>query len=204
MEDLAARLAATLIQHGYVVIFVIMAIEEAGIPLPIPGDGLLLLAGYLVSLGALSLAGSFFFALGGALVGASVLYWVARRGGRSLVLRFGRYLRLDEGHLDRLNGLFNRLRPFGPGVARLIPGLRIYASALAGLAIVPYPLFLLNVAWAGSLWALAFIIAGNVVGSRWREYARLSGTAGVVSIAVLALLIATWWSVRRWRRSQLT
>jgi len=204
MEDLAARLAATLVQHGYVVILVIMAIEEAGIPLPIPGDGLLLLAGYLVSLGALSLPGSLFSALVGALIGASVLYWVARRGGRPLVLRFGRYLRLDGGHLDRLTGLFNRLRPFGPGVARLIPGLRIYASALAGLAIVPYPLFVLNVVWACTLWASAFIIAGDIVGSRWREYARMSGTASVLSIAVLALFVAAWWWVKRWRRGQLT
>jgi membrane protein DedA with SNARE-associated domain len=204
MEDVSARLAATLIAHGYVVILVIMAVEEAGIPLPIPGDGLLLLAGYLVSTGALSLPGSLVAATAGALIGASILYWVARRGGRALVLRFGRYLRLSERHLDRLAGLFDRLRPVGPGVARLIPGLRIYASALAGLAAVPYPVFVFNVAWACTVWALAFIVVGYLVGARWREFLHRSGAATAVSIAILGVLLVAWWSLRRWRSGQVT
>ena len=202
MEDLAGRLAGTLIAHGYVVILLIMIVEEAGIPMPIPGDGLLLLAGYLVSLGALSLGGSLVSATAGALIGASILYWFARRGGRALVVRFGRYLRLDERHLNRLSRLFMRLRPVGPGVARLIPGLRIYASALAGLAAVPYPIFLLNVLWACILWALFFILMGDLVGERWRDAARFSGTASAVMVAVLILLIAGWWSLKRWRSDQ--
>src|SRR5713226_7181952 len=142
MEHQAAALMEALVRHGYLVILLIMIVEEAGVPSPIPGDGLLLFAGYLSSTGRLTLTKSLVTIVFGALVGATILYWVARLGGRALVHRYGRFIRLDDRKLDQLRHLFERLGPVGPGVARLIPGLRIYTSALAGLADISYPVFL--------------------------------------------------------------
>lgn len=202
MESLATAVAETLINHGYIVILVIMIVEEAGIPFIVPGDGLLLLAGYLASLGTFSFFGCLFAVVGGALIGSSVLYWLSRRGGRRLVVRYGHYLRLREDRLDRLSWLFARLGPLAPGVSRLIPGLRIYTSALAGLALVPYPVFLCNVLWAATLWSVAFLSLGEVAGAHWREYSHLTQQVTVYSVIGLALLFAGWWLFRRNRSRQ--
>ena len=202
MEGLATTVATTLIAHGYIVILAIMIVEEAGIPFIVPGDGLLLLAGYLASLGLLSFFGCLAVVVAGALIGSTVLYWLSRQGGRRLVLRYGHYLRLKEDRLDRLAALFGRLGPLAPGISRLIPGLRIYTSALAGLALVPYPIFLLNVLWAATVWALAFLWLGDLVGAHWRDYSQLSQEVTAYSVLGLALLVAAWWLVRRRRTHQ--
>jgi membrane protein DedA with SNARE-associated domain len=201
MGQLAAGLVAMLIGHEYIVIVAITLLEEAGVPLPVPGDALLMLAGYLAASGSLSFLGCFFGADFGAIAGASVLYWVARRGGRPLVVRYGRILRLREERLDQLARLFRRLGPFGPGICRLVPGLRIYTSALAGLAVLPYPLFLFNLVWACSAWVIIFLGLGDVVGARWREYSQLSQQFSLYAVVGIALLAGAWWLSRQlWQR----
>jgi len=202
MEHLATHLIEALVRHGYIVILVIMVIEEAGVPAPIPGDGLLLFAGYLSSIGRLSFAESLATVVIGALVGATILYWVARRGGRALVHRYGRLLRIEERRLDQLRDLFERLGPVGPGVARLVPGLRIYTSALAGLARIPYPVFVLNVLWAALVWGLAFMLLGYYFGSHWREYFRFSQRATFLTVLVVAVVVAVYLGFHRRTRSE--
>jgi membrane protein DedA with SNARE-associated domain len=197
MEALASAAAHALITHGYLVILVIMAVEEAGIPFIVPGDGLLLLSGYLVSRGDLSFGGCLLAVVTGAVLGSSLLYWASRRGGRKLILRYGRWIRVEEKRLLQLSSLFERLRPFGPGVTRLIPGLRIYTSALAGLALVPYLLFVLNIVGATALWATSFLWLGRIVGVHWREYTRLSQQLTIVSATGLVLLLAAWWLLKQ-------
>jgi membrane protein DedA with SNARE-associated domain len=197
MEQFAPHLIAVLVRHGYIVIFLIMVIEEAGVPSPIPGDGLLLFAGYLSSLGRLNLAESLAVIVLGAIIGATILYWIARRGGRALVQKYGRFVRLDERRLDQLRRLFDRLGPVGPGVARLIPGLRIYTSALAGLARIPYPLFILNVFWAGIAWAMVFLVIGYYFGMHWREYFRYSQRATFLTLLVIVLALVGYYALHR-------
>jgi membrane protein DedA with SNARE-associated domain len=197
MGSFAPHLVRLVLDHGYLAIFLIMAIEEAGVPLPIPGDGLLLFAGYLTVAGPLSLGQSLLVIDAGALLGASVLFTLAHRGGRPLLLRHGRLLHIDTRRLDQLMNLFRRLGPFGPGICRLIPGLRIYSSALAGLALVGYRRFLWNVAWACSVWALVFLVLGRVLGQHWRDYSHISGQATFYAILGLGLLGGGYWLVKR-------
>ncbi len=198
MEHLAALVLEALSRHGYLIIFAVMIVEEAGVPSPLPGDGLLLLVGYLISTGTLAFGPSLLIIIAGALGGATILYWLGRCGGRSLVKRYGRFLRIDHRHLEDLKRLFKRFGPAGPGVARLIPGLRIYSSALAGLAEIPYPLFLLNVFWAAAVWAVAFLLLGGIVGAYWQQYTSVSERAGLVAgVAVVMIAMAAVWFHRR-------
>jgi membrane protein DedA with SNARE-associated domain len=199
MEQLVPRLLEALARYGYVIIFAIMVVEEAGVPSPIPGDGLLLFTGYLAARGTLSFPGALLAVIAGALVGATVLYWIARHGGRSIVRRYGRLLRIDDRHLEKLKGLFDRFGYVGPGVSRLVPGLRIYTSALSGLAVVPYPLFLLNVLWAVTVWALVFLLLGTYFGAHWQEYTRYSERAGLVVVGAVVVGICAWIWLRRRR-----
>jgi membrane protein DedA with SNARE-associated domain len=165
---------------------------------------LLLFVGYLTSIGVLAFGTSLLVIVAGACGGATILYWVARCGGRSLVHRYGRLVRIDRRHLDELKRLFNRFGPVGPGVARWVPGLRIYSSALAGLAEIPYPLFILNVLGAATLWAVVFLILGRAAGAYWRQYTSVTERAGLLGgIAVVgAVAAAVWYSRRRSKKQR--
>ena len=69
-------------QHGYLIIFVGMLLENAsGIGSLLPGDTLLILAGFFSKGTSVSLPLLFGLGLTGAVIGDNLSYWVGRRGG---------------------------------------------------------------------------------------------------------------------------
>jgi membrane protein DedA with SNARE-associated domain len=75
-------------------------------------------------------------------IGETILYWAARLGGRPLVLRFSRWLRLDTRHMDRVEDLFSR---WGLGLVlfgRVLPGVRTLVSVPAGMSRMNFGLYL--------------------------------------------------------------
>ena len=77
-------------------------VEEAGLPLPVPGDVAMLLAGYRVARGEINLPWILALLEGATLIGASVLYWLGAHGGRPLLYRYGAFLHCDRPRLDRI------------------------------------------------------------------------------------------------------
>ena len=93
-------LAGDLLQElGYAGLVVLMAVEH--IFPPIPSELVLPLAGFEVGRGNLSLVGALAASTAGSLIGATFLYLLARKGGRPLVLKLRRILRVGEEDLDR-------------------------------------------------------------------------------------------------------
>lgn len=136
------------------------------------------------------LVGGLYAALASA-VGASIAYWVARLGGRPLVERFARLVRIDPIHIQRVECQFNR---WGAGlvlVGRLIPGVRTLVSLPAGLARMPYPAFLGATLVGSYLWCSLLIGAGYLLGHEWHLVSGLLKTAlpylfggGLLALAV--------------------
>ena len=186
--------------YGYVAFFLVLFVEELGVPLPLPGDLTLLFAGYLVGRGVLRFDLTIMTVVLAAMSGASALYFLSRRYGRPAVLRYGGYIHLDAG---RLGWLEERYRRFGLAailLARATPGMRIYTSILAALGGVSYPRFATGLALASVIWAAGFVFLGSQVGERWDDLAALLEHHAVRVAAALILLgvlgALCWW----WRR----
>src|SRR5947207_6886189 len=114
-------LTAWLTTHGPLGLFIFLLLEESGLPLLIPGDTLVMLAGVrahgdptatvtIVLVGSLATA-----------IGSSVLYFLVLRGGRPLLRRYGRYLHLTPGRIASLERWFNRHGAVAILVGRLVP-----------------------------------------------------------------------------------
>ncbi len=164
LRQLAAWALQVFDQHQLSLLFVLLAVEEAGIPIPIPGDTILLLAGdqtrqlgmhSLAVLGATTLA---------VVVGSSLLFFVIRFGGRPLVQRYGRYLRIHPERLAKLERSFQHRGLTIMIVGRLIPGLRIVTTVVAGLSGISYGRFVLSVSLAGLIWGAAWYLLGVLLG----------------------------------------
>jgi membrane protein DedA with SNARE-associated domain len=103
----------------------------------------------------------------GSVLGASVAYWVARLGGRPLVDRLARWLRIDFAHIDRAENQFHR---WGTGlvlVGRVMPGVRTLVSIPAGLARMPFATFFVATFIGAYVWCTLLIGAGYVLGHEW-------------------------------------
>ena len=171
--------------HDYQAVFLLIFIEEVGIPLPLPGDVVMLLAGYRVGQGQMNLLGVLVLLEVSTLLGTSILYWVAARGGRPLLYRYGRYLHLDRPKLDRAEDFLRRRGAVALVLGRLIPGLRIPTVVTAAVFGTPYPTFLASVAVGAFLYNSVVVLLGLWVG----PYALDTITAVRFSLRAVATVV---------------
>lgn len=93
---------------------------------PIPSEVILPFTGFLVDRGELRFVPALVVATSGSLAGALVLYALGRWGGRGLILRYGRVLRVREADLDRADDWFDR---YGAAVVLFGRVIRGYAAS---------------------------------------------------------------------------
>lgn len=172
---------------GYLVLAGLILLENL-FP-PIPSEVLLPLAGSRVALGEWAFPLALTAATAGSVAGASALYMLGRLGGRPLLLRYGRLLRLDERRLARADEWFDR---HGSGIVffgRLLPGVRSVVSVPAGLSEMPVGRFLLLTTAGSAIWNAGLIGAGWALGAHWDEVSAVIETAQwpVFATATLAL-----------------
>ncbi|HEX6796204.1 MAG TPA: DedA family protein [Ktedonobacterales bacterium] len=160
IQELAQWLLNFYHAHQLPALFLLVLIEEAGIPIPIPGDTLVMIAGLqphrtlLYDVGVIGLASLAVF------IGSSILYAVMRRGGRPFLQRYGKYLHLHPDRLDRIERWFLKRGRIAIVLGRLIPGLRIPTTVIAGLSGLPYREYAQTCAIAAVIWSTVFFYLG--------------------------------------------
>ena len=101
--DLEA-IQAIIQDYGYWSVFFGIALENAGIP--IPGETITLVGGFLAGSGDLKLPGVLGSAVGGAIIGDSCGYWLGRLGGWKFLSGLSKLLRISEEKLDATRDRF--------------------------------------------------------------------------------------------------
>jgi membrane-associated protein len=153
--------------HGVVAIVLLCSLlfaEEAGVPLPFaPGELVLIAGGLLIAAGGLDPIIFVPLAIAACLAGALVGYSWARLVGEVGLATLARRVRQEE-NLARVSGRIRSAGPRAIAVSRLIPGLRIYTTLVAGAAGVGRRTFLLGVAPATAAWVGLFVVLGAVAG----------------------------------------
>lgn len=179
------NLGAFLGKIGVRSLLFIIAIEEVGVPLPISGDLFLLTAGRNSLHLNFGLERIIFATVIGTILGSSLLYLISRTLGRALVIKYGRYLRIEEESLNKVEGWFQKHGGAAIMVGRLFPGFRVASTIVAGIMEVHYFIFLFYTVLATIIWASAFFLAGRFLGRHfeilWRDilsrpYLTLLGT----------------------------
>lgn len=173
-------------QYGYWAVFFGISLENAGIPLP--GETLTLVGGFLAGEGELDYWIVLLCATGGAILGDNFGYWIGRWGGFPLLLRVGRLLRISQEQLERLRDQFGKNAAKAVFLGRFVALLRIFAGPLAGISDMPYgKFFICNAAGAG-VWASVMVSLSFFVGRLVPLEKLVSGVASF-SIGALVLLI---------------
>ena len=189
--------------YGYAALFCVVLVENFGIPAP--GQTLLITAAVLAAQGRLNLAAVLLDASAAAVIGACIGYWIGKRGGRKLVLRFGRYVRIGEPELQRLENGFSRYSGWFVTFARFFEVLRQLNGVVAGIAGMPLKYFMpTNIAGA-LLWTGVWGLGSWRLGRQIKDYESLSEEAGsifvLLSIGVLLVLLILYlrhrWKSRR-------
>jgi membrane protein DedA with SNARE-associated domain len=142
------------VQHGYLLLFFWVLVEQAG--LPIPATPLLLAAGALAGQHQLSFALVAIVAATGSLVSDTFWYFFGKRKG-PVVLNFLCKIALEpDSCVRRTESTFTRFGLQTLLICKFVPGLNTAAPALAATAGIELAQFLLY-DWLGALlWSSAF------------------------------------------------
>ena len=197
------RLSTVLLQfvqeYGDAATFLVYLLEEAGVPLPLPGDLLLVWAGYRIAQGQSNLFVVLLLVELAILIGASTLFWLSAKGGRPLLVRYGRFLHIDEVKLRRAEELIGRNATLAVFLGRVVPGFRIVTPIAAGVFRVRYAVFVPALLAGGLVDNLLWIGVGYFFGPS--VLALLKGPHLTVrlllSVVMLILLGLLTWQVHR-------
>ena len=183
---LLATLHHVIAQYGYFAVFVVVALESAGVPLP--GETALVSAAVFAAGGGLNIELVIAVAALAAILGDNCGYWVGREFGFPLVYRYGPLLRIDEGKLKVAQYLFRRHGGKIVFFGRFVAILRTFAAFLSGVNRLPWPRFLVFNALGGIVWASLFGLGGYFLGVAFETYARPVGLAALACAIVGAVL----------------
>ena len=197
---LAGWVTGVIVSSGYWGVVSLMVAENL-FP-PIPSEVILPLAGFLVWRGDLGFVPVLGVSILGSLLGAFILYALGRWGGRELVLRYARLLRVKEAELDRADDWFDRYGGAVVLVGRLVPGVRSVVSIPAGMAEMPLGQFALLTTLGSGVWNALLIGAGWTLGENWERVSHFVGSVSnfaLVGLLLAAISLGIWWLRRRAR-----
>ncbi len=180
---------------NYPGIFFLMFLE--GLLLPIPSEVIMAFSGYLALSNQLPtflgipayvlalIAGSV-----GNAVGASAAYAIGYYGGRPAILRFGKYVKLDERTLSITEKWFEKYGAVSVFLTRLVPVFRTFISIPAGLARMNFWKFFTLTLIGAVIWDSILIYLGFLLGKDWKSI--LGGfndyTYAALAVAFLVLI----------------
>src|SRR6201987_3937839 len=173
---------------GYFGVVILMASESACIPLP--AEGIMPFAGYLVSVGQFSLIGAATAGALGCNVGSTVAYYLAAKGGRAAFELWGRYVLLGSAELDRAELFFARYGAITVFVGRLLPVVRTFIAFPAGLARMPMAQFQIYTFLGSWPWCFALAYIGMALGTRWDSDPTFRGMFHRFDAVIVLLLAA--------------
>lgn len=175
---------------GYPGIFLLMAIEGFGIPIPseltMPFSGFLASAagGSRFVLPVVILVGAV-----GEICGGIVAYLIGYWGGNPVLERYGRVVLLSPEELEKGHRWMSRYGDWVVLVTRLLPAIRSFIALPAGVVRMPLWRFLLYSAIGSVVWCAALALVGHSLGQHWQTVSTDFRRYDVILLAAIVLLI---------------
>jgi membrane protein DedA with SNARE-associated domain len=181
----------------------LILVKEAGVPIPVPGDLIVIGAGVAAGRGDLDPGIALVAIVIASIIGGVVQYGLLRSVARPMMLRLLERL----GSAERVERQTDRLRRGGTrsvALARSTPGVRIVAIAASALAGIPAVAFAAGLAIGNAIFISAHFGLGYVIGEP--VVAAVGGALGTLALAAvgLAVLGGIGWLVLQRRRGRRT
>ncbi len=187
-----------------------MAIESCCIPLPseivMPLAGVMIARGTILQ-GTSSWLALFLVALAGAigcLIGSVIAYGIGYKGGRPLMLKYGRYVLISQHDADKADAFFQRWGSATAFFSRLLPVVRTYISLPAGISKMPFLRFCIYSFFGSLPWCFVLAYAGYTLGDQISKIGSILHGLDVVVLLTLAILVGLyiWRHIRNDRKAR--
>jgi membrane protein DedA with SNARE-associated domain len=170
---------------GYWVVFIVLFFNNIGFP--VPGDTVLLGAGFLVGRGVLSFWVVAAIGTTACFLGSGGAYWFGLRFGRQFLKRI-KWFRVNPGRARQMDRFFEKYGPKVVFFARFIALLHPVTGLLAGIWKTPLRPFLFYNLAGSAAYTVIYTLAGYFFGQRWEIFKSWLGPAIFYVLVIAAAL----------------
>ena len=147
LEPIIKWYLAQLDAHGYPLIVLLMAAESSILPLPSE-----VIIPPAAASGKFSVVGIVIAGTLGSWIGATIMYWLARVGGRPLLARYGRYGGITPEKVEGAERWAKKFGSMGIFISRLLPVVRHLIGIPAGIVRMDYKMFSIFTILGSAIW----------------------------------------------------
>jgi membrane protein DedA with SNARE-associated domain len=193
-----AHLRHAVVHYGYWAVGGVLLLENIGLPLP--GETVLMFASFLAySEHDLQLPWIILVGTAVTTVGGGLGFALGHHGGRPLLDRYRRIVRIPDTALVRGENLFARFGAITVFFARFVFGVRVIAGPLAGVLRMPWRKFLVWNFFGAAAWVTTISTIGYLFGRHWNRMERVIKRFDIAILILVALLALFWWYRNRLR-----
>lgn len=192
-------LASPLRHYGLWAVLVFVLVEDFGIP--VPGETILIAAAVYAGAGRLNIVAVGLTGFAAAVLGDNIGYAIGRFGGRKLVERWGKYVFVTTGRLEKAEHFFARHGAKIIVGARFIEGLRQANGIIAGLIGMHWLRFLAFNALGAALWVGTWVSVGYLAGQHITAIYNDITTYSLYVLIAAVVLLAGWLALRLRKRA---
>lgn len=193
--DKLNEIALFVSHYGYLAIFVLVFLQEIGVPNPVTNELVLMFGGYLSYFHSLSLIKVIITVIVADVTGTCILFFSFYFFGNWLFSHKPKWLPLKSGAIDRLKGHVHRHGYSGIFLGRLTPFLRGYVSIAAGILHIEPRKFVTIVSLSALTWSGGLVTLGWIIAPYWNIAIE---NLGIVLNVILILLIIAAITIVGW------
>ena len=198
-QKIIAALMGLSVTGKYVVVFVLMAVQSACIP--IPSEVIMPFAGATLAHSQMDLFLLATIASIASNLGSIPAYWVGAKGGRPMVERYGSWLLLSRHDLDRVDHFFVRFGSIAVLIGRMLPIIRTFIAFPAGVAKMNQVKFHIYTFIGSWPWCYALAYVGMKLGDQWQTNPEFKEAFHRFHLGVEAVLLVgfIWFVTSHWK-----
>lgn len=182
------QIAAPAINHyGYFAIAALVLLEDFGVP--VPGETTLIAAAVFAGLGKLNILVVIITGIIAAVIGDNIGFAIGDFGGRSLLLRYGKYIFLTKEKLDKTEKFFNEHGPKVIVIARFVEGLRQLNGIFAGISDMKWLNFIKFNLIGATLWVCFWSSIGYFGGNHINTFLKYQTYFTVIVLVLIVCLV---------------
>ncbi len=190
--DSLHQLGSYLAQHGYYAIFVLVFLQQIGVPNPLTNELVLIFCGYLSYSGTLSVYKAIITAVTADFIASSLVFFVFYFFSKWLIERSPKWLPLTGDRIEKIKSKVLKHGQRGIFIGRLTPIIRGYVAVAAGMLNISAKPFLATVIVSAIVWNAGLILLGVLAGPYWSEISKRSGTIQSILLVIVAVIIITF------------
>jgi len=182
-------------------VFIIMILEPTA--LPIPGEILLPLAGWMLIDNWTGIISLTLLATFGSTIGCVIEYFIAKKLGRIFILNYGKYLFITENDLNNQEKLFKKYENGFVLLSRFIPLIpKSLTSIVAGLYNMNIYKYSVMTFVATFPTLFFYIYIGNKLGENYSDIRKYVGGFGLPILILVILIILFYFLYKLYKMKQ--